>query len=259
MERARPHDEIRYVVLVPKALDARGRTALMQAGIPFIVPGKQVFMPDLYVDVRERATWRKGTEPKQLSWSVQVVLLRHLLFGDVAGRSLVEVAAACGYTPMTLTHAQRMLQEAGLAQLERAGRAKHLRFELEPRDLWTRAKPLLRNPIVSADWVRGPLESLGGLESGATALARCTELAPGPRPVRALVKPEARDALEDGAVQAVFGSAEADGVLEAWAYDPSVLSRAAAVDRLSLWLCFRDDPDERIQLALDELEEGVEW
>ena len=44
-----------------------------------------------------------------------------------------------------------------------------------------------------------------------------------------------------------------------WHY-PTTLDRGSpAVDPLSLILSLRDDPDERVQMAVDELEESLPW
>ncbi len=48
-------------------------------------------------------------------------------------------------------------------------------------------------------------------------------------------------------------------VIEKWRYRPKVLTHDQAVDRLSLYLALRDEHDERIEVALGELLEGVKW
>jgi len=48
----------------------------------------------------------------------------------------------------------------------------------------------------------------------------------------------------------------ADGLtIEVWRYVPSMQATEKTVDALSLWLSLRDKQDDRIQLALDEMEE----
>ena len=44
-----------------------------------------------------------------------------------------------------------------------------------------------------------------------------------------------------------------------WAYSPTLLPGTNSVDPLSLILSLQDNPDERIQLALDELKEQLPW
>jgi hypothetical protein len=47
--------------------------------------------------------------------------------------------------------------------------------------------------------------------------------------------------------------------LEIWAYETGMQSNSTTVDPLSLWLSLRDSNDERVQLALEELQENFPW
>jgi hypothetical protein len=47
--------------------------------------------------------------------------------------------------------------------------------------------------------------------------------------------------------------------IEVWSYDPRVLLDGPTVDRLSLFLSLRDDPDERVQQALQEMMRSFSW
>ena len=44
-----------------------------------------------------------------------------------------------------------------------------------------------------------------------------------------------------------------------WNYPPRLLGDGNAVDQISLYLSLRDDTDERIQQALEELLEEIRW
>lgn len=43
--------------------------------------------------------------------------------------------------------------------------------------------------------------------------------------------------------------------MEAWSYDPFILARHDRVDDISLLLSLEHDPNERIQMSLDEIRE----
>ena len=47
--------------------------------------------------------------------------------------------------------------------------------------------------------------------------------------------------------------------IEVWHYDPKLLVSGERVDPLSLYLSLRDDPDERIQAALAQMMNAVQW
>ncbi|WKZ71730.1 MAG: hypothetical protein QY308_08880 [Ignavibacteriaceae bacterium] len=52
---------------------------------------------------------------------------------------------------------------------------------------------------------------------------------------------------------------DADFQLEIWKYNPRPLSDGGTVDIFSLYATLQHDPDERVQAALEEMMEGVEW
>lgn len=47
-------------------------------------------------------------------------------------------------------------------------------------------------------------------------------------------------------------------VFEVWSYDPTILAKNACVDDISLLLSMDNDPNERIQMCLDEIREKHE-
>ena len=50
-----------------------------------------------------------------------------------------------------------------------------------------------------------------------------------------------------------------DFEIELWKYAPTKFANKGMVDRLSLFLSFKDNTDERVQSALDVLLGGMEW
>ena len=47
--------------------------------------------------------------------------------------------------------------------------------------------------------------------------------------------------------------------IQVWSYDPNLCAADNTVDRLSLYLSLRDDRDERVEGALDEMMKGLAW
>ena len=47
--------------------------------------------------------------------------------------------------------------------------------------------------------------------------------------------------------------------IEIWKYSPAYFAQAGTVDRLSLYLSLRDNPDERVQSATETLLGGMGW
>src|SRR5439155_5634965 len=80
------------VVLVLAMLPSYARNRMAQMGIPFIVPGSQVFIPNTLLDLRERFVQPNSKGRETLSPAAQCTILYHLLRGSLAGISLKDIA-----------------------------------------------------------------------------------------------------------------------------------------------------------------------
>ena len=87
-------------------------------------------------------------------------------------------------------------------------------------------------------------------------------LADPPAPVWAVSATSWRQAQTRGAVP-LPESAPGGMGWQVWTYGPRLLPKKRGhydgVDALSLILSLREDPDERVQMALDELRESLPW
>ena len=245
------------VVMVLRRVDSSVRRRLIQHRIPFVVPGLQLFLPPLGVDLREHVQ-RVTHVPEWLGWPTQVTLIRHVLRRDVEGRPLQDVAADLGYSKMTLTNVQQSLVAVGVAELERQGRTRALRFLESPRATWDAAAPRLRSPVWKRWFVDVAGGHGGGLVAGLTALSRLTDIADTGAPTMALSRDAASAAVHEGALTEVEED-ECDALVQVWKYDPRVLAESECVDPLSLHLSVRDDPEPRMQQAAERVLGTIEW
>ncbi len=248
-----------FVVLVLNEMPPYLRRRLIAAGVPFVMPGWQVFLPELLVHLRERQRGQAPAAPTHLGWAAQVVLLRHLLAGDIEPQNLAGVAATCGYTPMAISNAQQQLVGAKLAKLRKVGRSKHLTFQVQGRALWELALPLLRRPWRKLHAVTFEGKPPRTWIAGADALAEGTTLAASRVPHVAMAATALREQLGSGVLTTCPAADEANAMVEAWEYDPSRLATGGVVDALSLFLCLRDDPEERVQIALEQHMDAFRW
>ncbi|MBI1907095.1 MAG: hypothetical protein HYS20_12810 [Rhodocyclales bacterium] len=248
-------------VYVTDALASYERRRLIEQKIPFIVPGNQLYLPDLGLDLREYFRQRSPTAESVLSPSAQAMLITALLHQPwQAEWQPSRFAVALGYTPMTVSRVVRELTAAGLAAAYTVGRSRWLRMEQPPRQTWERVKPVLRTPVKRTVWVPGedPIGGRLGKLAGLSALAHHSMLTEPRWPVYALSATEWKAATDAGLQvlpEPVAGARE----WQVWSYSPSLLPGAATVDPLSLILSLQDNADDRIQLALDELQGHLPW
>ena len=253
--RARWNDPVIYV---RDRVVAYNRKRLIEQKTPFVVPGNQMYLPMLGVDLRER--FRKPLAARGSFRPSTQALLTHMLLRGTENLSPTELAATLGYSVMTMSRALDELQATGLGESSRSGRDRSLHLT-EPRlAVWKKAQPFLRDPVKSRCPIRLARDlDLPGPRAGLSALARYSMLA---EPHNAVVALSTRDwklLRQREAVTEAAGD-EPDGlIVEVWSYAPTLLATEGVVDRLSLYLSLRGNPDERIEAALDEMMEAVAW
>ena len=93
----------REVALVLPQLRSYERARFVQRRVPFIVPGRQMFLPMFLVDLRESFPSARSEPAEHLGWVAQVIILRHLLVGDITDRPLAGVAVLLRYSAMAIT------------------------------------------------------------------------------------------------------------------------------------------------------------
>ena len=249
------------VVYVTGTLASYERKRLIEQKVPFLVPGNQLYLPDLGIDMREYFRKPPAAPDTALSPATQAMLITVLLRHPWRTEwQPAEVVGELGYTAMTLSRAVKELTAAGIATLRTEGRARWLHTERTAAETWERAKPLLRSPIKRRFWARPvpkwkqPHVKLAGL----SALARHSMLSEPQWPVYAVSPAQWKIATQAGIEtlpEPLPGACE----WELWHYSPALIPNSDTVDPLSLTLSLQGNQDERVQLALDELKGRFPW
>jgi len=244
----------RPCVFVSVAMNSTNRQRLIQQRVPFIVPGNQMFLPPLGIDLREHFFKRcpVHSEVEPLSPAAQALVI-HCLNTRVPRYSLLDLTLSLSYSKMTASRVADELEAAGLLKTERLGKARVLDFP-EPRQLWDQAQPRLASPVRKILTLeRNAVDLDGFILSGESALARYSTLNPPGRPVIAMSGGEWKGLQDKGVRPLDFGDIE----VEVWKYDPRRLARGNAVDPFSLSLRFRGAQDERVEAAVEEMMEAA--
>ena len=241
------------VILIFERLPSYLRNRFVKQGVPFIVPGTQMFLPTLMIDLREHFSKADMRIPGKLSPTSQVVVLYHILKAPLPPEPLVRLAKRLGYSAMAMSKAQEELLAAKLCRVERAGRTILLRFELRGRDLWQKAEPLLATPVKRTHWVRWGQPRPRAVNAGVTALSQVSMLTDEQLPTCAMRDKDVVSALSKGKIVPCEGREEAQARMEAWKYDPWLLAENGTADRCSLYLSLRNNADERIQKEIQFL------
>lgn len=247
------------VLLVLTEMTARQRERLIDLFLPFVVPGKQLFLPPLGLDLREQYAAARRQRMPLLGLATQVVLLAGLLGQWELGTNASTMARRLGYSPMSMSRAGRELVDMGFLVVE--GAAKNARWHLAAavNEVWSNAEPMSRSPVLRRVWVeRAAIESASLPLAGLSALAGQTMLAHPAVPVYALGKASWQALLEHMPRLRFDDEPMAEAAcIELWCYEPRnlMLPGSAYVDSYSLMLSLRAEAasDDRVALALDEL------
>ncbi len=246
------------VVFATMSITAHNRSRLIGQGVPFIVPGNQLYIPDLAIDLREHFRAPRRRQVAGLSPAAQTVLFHHILHLDRNVTTPSALAERLHYSAMSIGRAFDDLVAARLAETVRHGKERHISFKAEGRRLLEEATPHLRSPVRSMKFVRGSAFSAHLKLAGETALSHLTELA-SPRIDTFAVAASDWKAISQAADLIETDREEADCIIETWSYDPAALSDTNTVDVLSLYAQFRDHRDERVAMAADRLLENLPW
>jgi hypothetical protein len=246
------------LIYVRARVTAYNRKRLIEQKVPFIVPGNQMYLPMLAIDLREHFR-RIREEAPTFSPSTQVVVL-HAMLRD-AGQVLIpsEMAPLLGYSAMTMTRAFDELETAKLAEVTVRGRERCLRFIGDRREIWEKAQPFLRNPVSKRLFIRRINGAEGATHAGLTALAHYSMLAPPAYTTYALSREEWKTLRQQHKIIEVPVQDPDASEIEVWWYSPARFAEHGMVDQLSLYLSLKADHDERTETALEEMMEKIEW
>lgn len=252
------------VIYASQHLAADRRSRLVADGVPFVVPGNQLYIPPLALDLREHFYARPKRGLDQLSPVAQAVLFYGILFNhelraNPASRTPSQMARALYYSAMSVGRAFEELTNAELAKVSKHGRNKEIYFAEDGRGLIELARPLLRRPARAQKFMRGRLIVPPMKVAGESALANTTGMSPPPLPVYA-IHADAWDATAAANNLTIVDNVDqAEAVIELWHYRPDALTEYTDVDPLSLYAQFWDNPNERIAQAAEDALDHVSW
>lgn len=247
-------------IFVANSLQSYNRKRLIERKIPFIIPENQLYLPDLGLDLREH--FRKMQKVvEKLSPVSQVVVLSFLLKRLAGADSLTPTGLAkqLPYTKVSMSRSLDELRSLQLIQTWKQGRRAVSRFISTGQEFWQTAKPFLRSPVQKRIYTDSLHHHLS-LKAGESALSELTLLSKR-RDTWAVSSKEWKEFQEKNDVRTV-PNASKDMTLaefEIWRYRPSLLSDGPLVDPLSLALSLQDQKDERVEIAIDELINTIQW
>ncbi len=234
-------------VLVLTQITYRQKEYLLRERIPFIVEGKQIYLPFMGTYLQERCD---GDQPQAdvMPPSAQLLLLYYIWHG-CGELQTNEAVQKLQFSSMSISRASRQLEAMGLIRCEKRGIQKIIYSEVTPEVLFHKAEAHFRNPVKRTVYV--PKSSIGKdlLLCGYSALSEYSSINP---PQVASFATDSLEPWEKTASKTLLDSAD-QCALQLWRYDPRILAGGKSVDRLSLALSLQGDKDERVEQSTEEM------
>ena len=228
------------------------RNRYIEQGVYFVVSGKYAFLPFLILNARDSAPINK----QRLQPAAQYLLLYHLQRKSLEGCTLSDMEKLLPYNYLAISRAVRQLEATYLAHVSVTGNGtKHIHFEIQGKQLWKKAEPLMQNPIKSV-WY-ADREVAHGVVGGINALSRYSNLNPERMQTKVLHEPEFRKAQETGTLPEL-NKLDGDTRIEVWKYPPVIAKEDVFVDPLSLVLTLREDPDPRVEIEIERVVDSLQ-
>lgn len=257
MRYKRMTEQIESIVRIPTAVMLASpliyiqRERMIRQGVYFIVSDKYAFLPSLIVN----AQMKKREKLKRLTPAAQYLFIQYLLEEGLENEfTIKDLEKKAPYNYVALARAVVNLEDCGLCTTKTTEGTKTIHFIKEKRALWEKALPILSSPvkrIVYSDiFPEGPF-----CLSGTNALARYSHLNPDKNETWAIWEKDFKlPHIQYNVLEGLYK-------IEIWKYPTYILSQTneKIVDKLSLCLTMKDNPDARIENEITNLIEGMRW
>ena len=249
------------VVLLYKEITRYRRKSLIENRIPFVIETGQIYLPFLGIILNNKVKDTKDTDNEEDNYfptSTQLAYL-YFLYNKGITINVTDFSKKMKFTKMTASRALNDLYDLNLLNYEiggKTGRSKEYK-RIEDPEYFIKGIGYVNSPIRKIVYV--DQKPLGTLYAGLDALAKQTMLNPPDYTVIAMGKEDFKnqdikiiknkDIIKDKKLTE----------LQIWEYDPREFSDKNYVDALSLYASLKEDKDERIEQALEEILRGETW
>lgn len=233
------------------------RDALLRNNIPFIsLNPEHIYLPFLGLVLNNNFKREKRTKTDKMMPATQQLFL-YMLYSK-ADFILKSVAAEeLGLTRTSITRASEQLLGMGLIEQEKVGKEIRMFRKYEPQQMYEKAKAYLINPVQKKMAVKAEEVEAEWLYAGESALGQYSMLNEPKVPEIAIYKGAMKRTVQE--VDIRWEEANAVYVIELWKYNPFLFSKDGKVDPVSLACSLAECEDERVEMAIDEMLEEVQW
>ena len=237
-----------HTVLVFDKLDNRAIESLIKKHIPFVIKDKQIYMPFALLQIQTQN--KKNTPLREVSLTIDadVILVGYLDNQINSGMMIKDIAGVINRELRATSQALKVLEALGYVQIEVNGRSRYIHF-ISPIEVYERLKKEAKSPVKYSFFAKGYVGEI--LYSGFTALSHYSTLVEEKIKTVAIshkqLTSEQLEALE-------CDEDEAEYKIEVWDREPSIFTQNDTINPLYLVRFFKNDEDERVQEAIEQLQ-----
>lgn len=234
------------VVLVLENITRSRREYLIASRIPFVVENKQIYLPFMGIALKEKFDSEvKFAEHLQPSTQVFFFYFMNLNKKSVY---ISEATKALPFSAMSISRAVKELVQTGLFEIEKEGVHNVLISKHSGYQLYNEMQPYLISPIRKIIYVRNSADVSDLCLAGLSALAKRSMINSDKGFTYAVNKIE-----KDWDIYDELIDTDTQVKIEVWKYDPKILSENGLVDPYSLAVSLKDDHDERVEEAVEDM------
>lgn len=238
-----------------KKLNGYSKDVMLNEGIPFVVEGKQIYLPFTGV-LLTGETDRTLAPIRQISYLTQKILLV-ALYEKWEEMTVTKVAESLGVTKMSVSRCFDEIEYLEIPILAMKGKSRVIRMDGDPKELWEEIQPILRNPVITTYEMAEDLKL--EVKAGMSALCEYSMLEDNSFPTYAITKKELQK-LQIKKKQLVPKGEEKGCVIQELGYYINFQNRNL-VDPLTVLLSLTNEEktDDRVSLSVDEMLKEYVW
>lgn len=238
------------VVYHPRSLTYSKMKGLLQQKVPFIVDGKQAYLP--FLGMLLQAISEGKNENVRFSLPAQLLAIMYL-YSREPFLYIKKAVEFLPYSAMSITRAMRELEASELFYVEKDKQSNVLRSQLAKQELFEELKAKFNSPMWKRGYIDNECVENKMVLAGDDALAEKSMLANTLPAKYAAYKKN----VDVSVLHSELLDSKKQSELQLWSYNPLLFSQLDIPDPISLVVSLNDVHDERVEQAMDEIMEEV--
>jgi len=235
------------VVICLESMSAFRRKNMIESRIPFIVKGKQVYLPFMGTFLQAKSD-KQITDVERFMVSTQVLFFMYI-YRENKELYLSEATKYLQYSAMTINRAAKQLEATKLFQTKKDGVNKVLFSELSKRELYEEIKGYMVSPVVKTYYLSKDLVTKEMTLAGLSTLSEKSMLSEGKLVYYAVEQGRTTPKVKE--IELLEPKKQV--MIEEWSYNPQLFAKDGIADPISVALSLADDNDERVEMAIEEM------